>query len=203
MTRDRDLKRRIRALMRSAGINYTSARSRLVAAAASDQDAARPERQDMTVPPRRAAIEKFTDRSRRAVVYAQQCAFPDQSETIDPIHLLEALVLVGGLGWHELLGLAKEPLPWPVDTEREIAAAVPGLNRHIPFASGSKLVLELGTDAALAEDAAFRKGVATHHLMIGVIDVEDADVRAALSSLGVDTVELRRRLEHPTPPENG
>lgn len=107
MTRDRDIKRRIRALMKSAEINYTTARSRFaVATASSDQSARRSERQPVTTSTDFTVWDKFTDRSRKAIVHGQHCAFRQNSEYIEPLHLLEGVTYVDGHASRVLQGEA-------------------------------------------------------------------------------------------------
>jgi ATP-dependent Clp protease ATP-binding subunit ClpA len=170
-------------------------------------------------------FERFTDEARRVVVIAQEEAREARAGHIGPQHLLLALAIVAGPGSDTLraAGVEMGPLRDAIlttgdDLDPEALAAL-GIdlsavqekaeaafgagalsgrrhrrepNGHIPFAPSAKKALELALRAAVRRGD---RSITGRHLLLGVLDVADATVTAALSRLAVDPAALRRRLE--------
>lgn len=170
-------------------------------------------------------FERFTDEARRVVVIAQEEARETRSGRIGPEHLLLALAIVAGPGSDVLRAEGVEmarlrdailaaddaldpgalaALGIDLSAVKEKAEAVFGAgalsNRrhrrwtsgHLPFAPASKHALERALRSAVRRGD---RSIDGRHLLLGILDVEDAGVATVLRRLDVDPQRLRRRAE--------
>ena len=170
-------------------------------------------------------FERFTDEARRVVVIAQEEAREGRVDHIGPQHLLVALAIVAGPGSDALRATGVEMGPLrdavlatsdgldpealaalgidlaAVQEKAEAAFGAGALSGrrhrrapagHIPFAPAAKKALELSVRTAVRRGD---RSITGRHLLLGVLDVADPTVTAALSRLAVDPAALRRRLE--------
>jgi ATP-dependent Clp protease ATP-binding subunit ClpC len=128
-------------------------------------------------------FERFTDRSRRAVVLAQEEAREAKHNYIGTEHLLLGML-------HEGEGLAAEALSSVGLTLERARAAVEEMighgtehpKGHIPFTPRAKKVLELALRMALRLE---HKDIRTEHLLLGLLE-EGEGVAAQVLERNVD-----------------
>lgn len=135
-------------------------------------------------------FERFDDRARYVVVLAQEESRALDHSEIAGVHLLLALARdEGSIGNRALASLGVT-----YDETRAATVDVLGGARgrsdlgYIPFTPGAKRVLEL------ALRTAFDLGdhdVGTDHVLIGLLDADDADVAQVLAILALDAAALR------------
>jgi ATP-dependent Clp protease ATP-binding subunit ClpA len=138
-------------------------------------------------------FERFTDRSRRVVVLAQEEARTLGHEYIGTEHILLGLIRErGGVAAQALesLGVSEEAARQQV--EESVGRGQTGPSRgHLPFTPQGKHVLQL----SLREAIALGHGhVGTEHILLGLIR-EDQDVAArVLNGLSVDPNRIRQQV---------
>lgn len=137
-------------------------------------------------------FERFTDRGRRIVVLAQEEARRLRHGQIGPEHILLALLQTDGLAAQILdsLGVDRAQARRSVE-ERTGTGSTPSPEGHIPFAKGSKKVLEYSLREALGLGHNY---IGTEHILLGVLREAEADPEAAAAALKVDIDEVRTRL---------
>ncbi|MFC7548498.1 Clp protease N-terminal domain-containing protein, partial [Plantactinospora sp. GCM10030261] len=137
-------------------------------------------------------FERFTDRSRRVVVLAQEAA-----RTLDHNHIGTEHVLLGLI--HEGEGVAAkalESLGISGDGVREQVEEIVGPGQrapsgHMPFTPRAKKVLELSLREALQLGHNY---IGTEHILLGLVrEGEGAAVRVLLR-LGVDLNRVRQQV---------
>lgn len=166
-------------------------------------------------------FNRFTDAARESVVAAQRFARQAGGHRIEPVHLLAGVVESGGPGADALdfVGVGRTDLESSredaLDADalallgidllevREAAESVFGegaLDRVPARAKRGRVPMSLPAKSAL--EHALRNAVRlrhdrldTGHLVLGVLDVDDAPVRAMLSRVEVAPDELRREVE--------
>jgi ATP-dependent Clp protease ATP-binding subunit ClpC len=137
-------------------------------------------------------FERFTDRARRVVVFAQQEARGLDHDYIGPEHILLGLV-------HEGAGVAPkalESLGISLDTVRQQVEEIIGRGRqtppgHIPFTPRAKKVLQLSLQESKALDHHY---IGTEHILLGLIHEGDGVAAQVLVSLGADLDGTRRQV---------
>jgi hypothetical protein len=139
-------------------------------------------------------FERFTDRAKRAVTASRQEAIRRRNEQVLPEHLVLGLL-------HEPEGMAAKAIAaLGVQTEaaREALAAAlpPALPRepdkeHVPFDSRSKDVLKYALGEALSLGHNY---IGTEHILLGVLEEENAQSGGALTGLGVTPERAREWL---------
>jgi ATP-dependent Clp protease ATP-binding subunit ClpC len=142
-------------------------------------------------------FERFTDRSRRVVVLAQEEARMLNHEYIGTEHILLGLVREdGGVAAQALesLGITEEAARRQV--EEIVGRGQTGPARgHLPFTPRGKKVLQLSLREAIALGHGY---VGTEHILLGLIredEDEDEDVAArVLNGLGVDPNRIRQQV---------
>ena len=138
-------------------------------------------------------FERFTDRSRRVVVLAQEEARTLGHECIGTEHILLGLIRErGGVAAQALesLGVSEDAARQQV--EEIVGRGQTGPSRgHLPFTPQGKRVLQL----SLREAIALGHGhVGTEHILLGLIR-EDQDVAArVLNGLSVDPNRIRQQV---------
>jgi ATP-dependent Clp protease ATP-binding subunit ClpA len=139
-------------------------------------------------------FERFTDRSRRVVVLAQEEARMLSHEYIGTEHILLGLIREhGGVAAQALesLGISEEAARQQV--EEIVGRGQTGPAReHLPFTPQGKKVLQLSLREAMALGHAH---VGTEHILLGLIreDDEGAATRI-LNGLGVDPNRIRQQV---------
>jgi ATP-dependent Clp protease ATP-binding subunit ClpA len=134
-------------------------------------------------------FERFTDKSRRAVVLAQEEARHFNHNYIGTEHLLAGLR-------REDLGVAARVLESAGITMDAVRAEIEKLvgrgeqapSGHIPFTPRAKKALELSLRAALTLG---HNHIGTGHLLIGLIGNDDCVAVQVLGGLGTDLRQLR------------
>jgi hypothetical protein len=139
-------------------------------------------------------FSRFTDRAKRAVLASRQEAIRRRNEQVLPEH-----VVLGML--HEPAGMAARTiaaLGVPAEAAREALAAAlpPPLPRepgkgHVPFDSRCKTALEFALREALGLGHNY---IGTEHLLLGVIDEEEARGGGTLAGLGITKERAREWL---------
>ncbi len=139
-------------------------------------------------------FSRFTDRARRAVIASRQEAIRRRHEHVLPEH-----VVLGML--HEPEGMAAKTiaaLGVSAEAAREALAAAlpPALPRepgrgHVPFDSRCKTVLKFALREALVFGHNY---IGTEHILLGVLEEEDAQGGGALAGLGITTDRAREWL---------
>ena len=137
-------------------------------------------------------FERFTDRSRRVVVLAQEEARTLNHEYIGTEHILLGLIREGaGTG-----AKALESLGISLDTVRREVQEIIGQGQHapsghIPFTPQAKKVLEL----TLSESKALGHNyIGTEHILLGLIREGDGVAAQVLVKLGADLSRVRQQV---------
>jgi ATP-dependent Clp protease ATP-binding subunit ClpC len=137
-----------------------------------------------------AMFERFTDRARRVVVYAQ-----DEARALDHSYIGTEHILLGLV--HEGEGLAVkvlESLDVSLETVRQRVEEIIGRGQqapsgHIPFTPPAKKALE----QSLAESRQLGHGyIGTEHILLGLIREGDGVAAQVLTGLGADLDRVRQ-----------
>jgi ATP-dependent Clp protease ATP-binding subunit ClpA len=137
-------------------------------------------------------FERFTDRSRRVVVLAQEEARMLGHNHIGSEHLLLGLI-------HEQSGVAAEALESAGVTIEAARAQVEEFGGprdkaprgHIPFTSRAKKILELSLREALEQKKSY---IGTEHILLGLMDDTIGGGAQILERLGGPLPALRQRV---------
>jgi ATP-dependent Clp protease ATP-binding subunit ClpC len=139
-----------------------------------------------------AMFERFTDRGRRVVVYAQEEARALDHNYIGTEHILLGLVHEGkGVGAKALesLGIGLETVRQRV--EETIGHGQYASTGHIPFTPRAKKVLE----QALRESQHLgHHYIGTEHILLGLIRQGDGVAAQVLTELGADLDRAREQV---------
>jgi ATP-dependent Clp protease ATP-binding subunit ClpC len=145
---------------------------------------------------RKAALsmfERFTDRSRRVVVLAQEEAGMLDHSYIGTEHILLALIREdGGVAAQALesLGITEEAARQQV--EEITGRGEPGPQRgHIPFTPRAKKVLQLSLREAIALGHGY---IGTEHILLGLVREGDGVAIRVLNGLGVEPNRVRQQV---------
>lgn len=134
-------------------------------------------------------FERFTDEARRIVVLAQEETRNRAQGYTGPEHLLLALANCDGGAVAQAFGsvdLDREKFATAFD---EIVGREGGqASGHIPLAPEAKRALELALREALQSGD---ESIRPHHLLLGVLAVNDKTVRRLLRAVTVDVDRLR------------
>ncbi len=154
---------------------------------------------DTNLPKGAAMFERFTDRSRRVVVLAQEEARALNHSYIGTEHLLLGLIA-------QDTGMAARSLAYhsvSLESAREQVRDIVGVGQqvprgHVPFTPRAKKVLDLSLREAFALNCEF---IGTEHLLLGIIkeaEVNNGGGIAALvlTKLSVDFGALRQTTLH-------
>jgi hypothetical protein len=146
-------------------------------------------------------FERFTDRARRSVVYAQE-----EARLLNHNYIGTEHILLGVL--HEDQGVAAQAMETLGITLEAVRAQVasfsgPGETSpsgHIPFTPRAKKVLELSLREShqLGDDY-----IGTEHILLGLIREGEGLATQALTALGFDLAEVRRRVVELAESEGG
>ena len=139
-----------------------------------------------------AMFERFTDRARRVVVYAQEEARALDHNYIGTEHILLGLVHEGeGVAAKALesLGIGLETVRQR--TEETIGHGQHASTGHIPFTPQAKKVLEY----SLVESRQLgHHYIGTEHILLGLIRQGDGVAAQVLTGLGADLDRVRQQV---------
>src|SRR5579859_1117345 len=138
-------------------------------------------------------FERFTDRARRVVVFAQEEARGLNHNWIGTEHLLLAVIREGqGVGARAL-----ESMQVSLDAARQQVESIIGRGQepvsdgHIPFTPRAKKVLELSLREALQLGHDY---IGTEHILLGLIREGDGVAAQVLVNLGCDLNRARQQI---------
>jgi len=138
-------------------------------------------------------FERFTDRSRRVVVLAQDEARMLNHDYIGSEHILLALIREGGgvaAQALESLGITEEAARRQVD--EIVGPGQPGPQQgHIPFTPRGKKILQLSLREAIALGHGY---IGTEHILLGLVREDDGVAVRVLNGLGVDPNRVRQQV---------
>ena len=138
-------------------------------------------------------FERFTDRARRVVVFAQDEARGLNHNWIGTEHLLLAVIREG----HGVGAKALESMQISLDAARQQVESIIGRGQnpvgdgHIPFTPRAKKVLELSLREALQLGHNY---IGTEHILLGMIREGDGVAAQVLVSLGCDLNRARQQV---------
>jgi ATP-dependent Clp protease ATP-binding subunit ClpC len=138
-------------------------------------------------------FERFTDRARRVVVFAQDEARGLNHNWIGTEHLLLAVIREG----HGVGAKALESMQISLDAARQQVESLIGRGQnpvgdgHIPFTPRAKKVLELSLREALQLGHDY---IGTEHILLGLIREGDGVAAQVLVSLGCDLNRARQQV---------
>src|SRR3984885_15190594 len=141
----------------------------------------------------RAMFERFTDRSRRVVVLAQEEARMLNHDYVGTEHVLLGLIREdGGVAARalELLGINEAAGRQQVGEIGGRGQAGPARG-HLPFTPRGKKVLQLSLREAIALGHGY---VGTEHILLGLIREDEGVATRALNGLGVDPNRIRQQV---------
>jgi hypothetical protein len=137
-------------------------------------------------------FERFTDRSRRVLVLAQEEARLLAHSYIGPEHILLGLVAEGGGVAARALAAAGIELEPAREAVRRITDSTGAGSGAPPFTPEAKKVLERSLRELLARGGA---NIDTEHLLFGLLGVENSVVVSTLATFGTDGDDVWRRVE--------
>jgi ATP-dependent Clp protease ATP-binding subunit ClpA len=137
-------------------------------------------------------FERFTERARRVVVYAQEEARELSHNYIGTEHLLLGLLREP----ESVAGRALAALEISLDAVRAQVVEIIGRGEgaqsgHIPFTPRAKKVLELSLREALQLGHNY---IGTEHILLGVIREEESPGAQVLTGLGADLSTVRQKV---------
>jgi ATP-dependent Clp protease ATP-binding subunit ClpC len=138
-------------------------------------------------------FERFTDRARRVVVFAQEEARGLNHNWIGTEHLLLAVIREG----HGVGAKALESMQISLDAARQQVESIIGRgqepvgDRHIAFTPRAKKVLELSLREALQLGHDY---IGTEHILLGLIREGDGVAAQVLVNLGSDLNRARQQV---------
>ena len=138
-------------------------------------------------------FERFTDRARRVVVFAQDEARGLNHNWIGTEHLLLAVIREG----HGVGAKALESMQISLDAARQQVELMIGRGQepvgdgHIAFTPRAKKVLELSLREALQLDHNY---IGTEHILLGLIREGDGVAAQVLVNLGADLNRARQQV---------
>jgi len=138
-------------------------------------------------------FERFTDRARRVVVFAQDEARGLNHNWIGTEHLLLAVIREG----HGIGAKALESMQISLDAARQQVESMIGRGQnpvgdgHISFTPRAKKVLELSLREALQLGHNY---IGTEHILLGMIREGDGVAAQVLVSLGCDLNRARQQV---------
>ena len=137
-------------------------------------------------------FERFTDRARRVLTYAQEEARLLNHSFIGTEHILLGLLREGdGLGAEALreLGISLEAAREEVESVIGLAGTAP--SGSPPFTPRAKKVLELSLREALQMNHSY---IGTEHILLGLVREGDGVAATVLVNLGADLARVRQEV---------
>jgi ATP-dependent Clp protease ATP-binding subunit ClpA len=137
-------------------------------------------------------FERFTDRARRVVVYAQEEALALSHDYIGTEHLLLGLIHEG----ESVAAKALESINISLEAVRSEVEDIIGYGQtvptgHIPFTPRAKKVLELSLREALQLGHEY---IGPEHILLGLLREGDGIAAQVLQKLGADLGLVRQRV---------
>ena len=138
-------------------------------------------------------FERFTDRARRVVVFAQEEARGLNHNWIGTEHLLLAVIREG----HGVGAKALESMQISLDAARQQVESIIGRGQNpvgdvpIPFTPRAKKVLELSLREALQLGHDY---IGTEHILLGLIREGDGVAAQVLVKMGADLNRVRQQV---------
>lgn len=141
-------------------------------------------------------FERFTDRARKVLVLAQECAHEHKHSFIGTEHLLYGLAAEGaGSERGVAASVLSELKITPEDIANKMGEIIGGgaveFTGNPPFTPRSKKVLELGLREALQLGHSY---IGTEHLLLGLVREGEGAGATILAQLGANFGELRNRV---------
>jgi ATP-dependent Clp protease ATP-binding subunit ClpA len=137
-------------------------------------------------------FERFTDRARRVMVFAQEEARLLNHNFIGTEHLLLGLIQEGeGVAAHALESLGVTLGAARSKVAESVGPAGTGSVGSAPFTPRTKKVLELSLREALQLG---HKYIGTEHLLLGLVREGEGGAAHVLQSLGADLPAVRRQV---------
>ncbi len=136
-------------------------------------------------------FERFTERSRRVVVLAQEESGRLRHDYIGTEHLLLGLLREEEGVAAQALDAAGVTLDGVRDQVESIVGYGEGDTSQKPFASRSKRVLESSLEEAMGLGHNY---IGTEHILLGLLDDDTGTSAAVLSNLGIDAQGVRREV---------
>ena len=137
-------------------------------------------------------FERFTDRARRVLTWAQEEARLLNHGFIGTEHILLGLIREGeGVGAQALqsLGISLEAVRQKVEETIGVSGSVPGASP--PFTPRAKKVLELSLREALQLNHSY---IGTEHILLGLVREGEGVAATVLVSLGADLPRVRQEV---------
>jgi ATP-dependent Clp protease ATP-binding subunit ClpA len=146
-------------------------------------------------------FERFTERARRVVVFAQEEARDLNHNYIGTEHLLLGLLRDAG----SVAGRALRELDISQDAAREQVTEIIGRGKrapsgHIPFTPRAKKVLELSLREALQLNHNY---IGTEHILLGLVGEGEGVAAQVLVKLGGSLSRVRDKVIELAPPGTG
>jgi ATP-dependent Clp protease ATP-binding subunit ClpC len=137
-------------------------------------------------------FERFTEKARRVVVYAQEEARMLNQNYIGTEHLLLGLIREeDGIAYKALTNLGINLVDVRLQVEDLIGKGVSSQVGHIPFTPRAKKVLELSLREALQLGHNY---IGTEHILLGLIREGEGVAARVLLSLGADLEKVRNQI---------
>lgn len=137
-------------------------------------------------------FERFTEKARRVVVYAQEEARMLNQNYIGTEHLLLGLIREeDGIAYKALTNLGVNLVDVRLQVEDLIGKGVATQIGHIPFTPRAKKVLELSLREALQLGHSY---IGTEHILLGLIREGEGVAARVLLSLGADLEKVRNQV---------
>lgn len=137
-------------------------------------------------------FERFTEKARRVVVYAQEEARMLNQNYIGTEHLLLGLIREeDGIAYKALTNLGINLIDVRLQVEDLIGKGVSTQVGHIPFTPRAKKVLELALREALQLGHNY---IGTEHILLGLIREGEGVAARVLLSLGADLEKVRNQV---------
>ncbi len=137
-------------------------------------------------------FERFTEKARRVVVYAQEEARMLNQNYIGTEHLLLGLIREeDGIAYKALTNLGINLVDVRLQVEDLIGKGVSTQVGHIPFTPRAKKVLELSLREALQLGHSY---IGTEHILLGLIREGEGVAARVLLSLGADLEKVRNQV---------
>jgi ATP-dependent Clp protease ATP-binding subunit ClpC len=137
-------------------------------------------------------FERFTDRARRVVVFAQEEARRLNHNYIGTEHLLLGLLREGeGVAAKALEGLGISLDAGRVQVEEIIGQGLGAPTGHIPFTPRTKKALELSLEEALRLGHNY---MGTEHILLGLVREGEGVAAQVLAGFGADHARVREQV---------
>lgn len=137
-------------------------------------------------------FERFTERSRRVVISAQEEAASFGHAYVGTEHILLGLLRVeNGIAAHALGRLGVTPSEAREQVESIVGRGEDYDSDQVPFTPRSKKVLELGLRESLQLG---HNHIGTEHLLLGLVEEREGVATRILSNLGVGADEVREQV---------